>query len=347
MKDPLQLLYLIGFRLNQRRRRQRGRGFDLPVISIGGITAGGSGKTPAVLMIAEFLRSEKFIPVVVTRGYGGSAEGAGKTVVPYPVPASFSHDPVELGDEPAMIATALPEAYIIAGRNRAENLDRALRNHPELQLRGVVLLDDGFQHLQIRRTCDILLLDRPTLEHGTLLPRGRLREPLEAARRADVILFRADPSESAGPVDVLIQQRIPDFHGTIHVVRDVIDRPRHVADGTEPGPDSRPLLVTGVARPDRIEQVLQQKGIGIQGSLHFGDHHPYGPKDVERIRRAMEIHGADIIITTGKDTVKLRSFPELEPVLYTIPHRLLAEDEDRLRRVILDCISTMDRADSR
>lgn len=330
MNDPLQIIYSWAFRLNQRRRERTSQGFDLRVISVGGLTAGGSGKTPAVLMIAGILEQEGYHPIVVTRGYRGEAEREGRVLRP----GSRQPDPGIVGDEPAMIAEALPGGHVIVGRNRRENLARFLLENPELHDTGVVLLDDGFQHRQIRRDCDLLLLDEETLSRGRLLPWGRLREPLERARRADVILLRVDETQSQAAADEVLRRRLSDLPGTIIPVRDVIDTPRHVRLGTGIRPGTRTLLVTGVARPDRIRAMLRRTGLEVVDALRFDDHHSYRRQDVTKMLAKMTASGAGAIVTTGKDSVKLRRFAALDPVLHTIPHRLVPVDPEGLRRIL-------------
>lgn len=331
----LERFYLIGNRLVQRRRLGEQVRFDLPVISVGGITVGGSGKTPTVVLLARMLESENYCPIILTRGYGGAAE-RGYAVVG---PASRYPDPAVVGDEPALLASELDASTVIVGRRRAANLRAFLSDReaasPE---KIVVLLDDGFQHLQIARDLDIVLVDPVRLPEGRLLPVGRLREPVEALARADLLLLRssgADRSPELHRGDRLAAA----YSGDTMTIHERIGVPIMHRSGEELPVGSSVLLVTGVAGGARVRRSCEQQGIVVVEHLEYRDHHAYRPGDVARIIRTASSRRVTRIVTTGKDLVKLRRFTDLAGMLALLPHRIEVAEPERFRGLVLDRIS--------
>ena len=270
-----------------------------PVVSVGNLTVGGTGKTPMAIRVAGMLRDRGMRPAVLSRGYGGSS-AAGVLVVSDG--RQLLAGPEEAGDEPVLIARRLPGVPVLAGAKRAVTGRYARENFGA----DVLVLDDGFQHRWIRRDLDIVLLDsREPLGNGFLLPRGPLREPPEALERAGVVvLTRSEERGDAlgGPLAGLVAGR--------PVLRTRIRPTRLIAtDGAELPlshlAGRRVFAFAGIARPESFRRTLEGLGADVAGFRALPDHHRYGAEDVRRIERAFDETGAEILVTTEKDGVKL------------------------------------------
>lgn len=267
------------------------------VISVGNLTAGGTGKTPVVLALAESLCAQGRKVAVVSRGYGGRSPG----------PVTVVSDgerilarPPEAADEPSLLASRLPGVLVLTGPDRYAAGMRAV----ELGAEGVIL-DDGFQHVQLARDLDLLLLDaRRPFGNGRLLPRGTLREPKGAAARAGGILITR--AESPEPdVAAWLCRRYPAL--PVAVSRFVPGGVGDALTGGEVRPGRRRVfLVCGIARPSDFRRTASQAGFEAAGMMAFPDHHAYGPADVAEARARARACGAEALLTTEKDAVKLR-----------------------------------------
>jgi tetraacyldisaccharide 4'-kinase len=277
-----------------------------PVISVGNLSVGGSGKTPVVALIAAMLRDARRPVAVLSRGYGGSFRGDCLVVGDGQVVRA---GPEEAGDEPVMLARALPGVVVAVGRRR-DRVGRAVEARFGAR---VHVLDDGFQHLRLGRDLDLVctsardLGDRP-------LPAGRLRESLSALARADLILLEADGAplaalSDAHPGRVLrLRRRVLGFFGL---------------DGAERPAPSRPFLLSGIARPERFHGDVTPRVGHVAGTAVFADHHAYTPADVAGVESRARAAGADAIVTTAKDAVRLPP-----PSLPTLVLRIAAEVDD-------------------
>ncbi|MCU0531049.1 MAG: tetraacyldisaccharide 4'-kinase [Syntrophales bacterium] len=289
--------------------RARNRLFDLgalpqedagcPVVSVGNLTVGGTGKTPMTIRVAGMLRERGMRPAVLSRGYGGKST-AGVLVVSDGRQTLAGPD--EAGDEPVLIARRLPGVPVLAGAKRALTGRYARENFGA----DVLVLDDGFQHRWIRRDLDIVLLDsREPLGNGFLLPRGPLREPPASLERAGVVVLtrsegRTEPLDGglAGLVAgrPVLRTRI---RPTTLVATDGTEMPlAHLAGRTV-------FAFAGIARPESFRQTLEGLGASVAGFAAFPDHHRFGAEDVTRLERGLGETGAEILVTTEKDGVKL------------------------------------------
>ena len=299
------------------RRRLAG-----PVVSVGNLSVGGSGKTPVVQRVAEILRGEGLPVAVLSRGYRGAFAGDALVVSDG---TSVLASAAEAGDEPFMLARALPGVVVAVGRRR-DVVGRAVEARFG---RRVHVLDDGFQHLRLERDLDLLCLDVGDLEDRPL-PAGRLREWPRAAARADLVLLTR--VEAAGePALRALEERL----GPARTFR-VRRRPLGFAglDGSAAAAPARPFLLAGIARPERLEADLRAGGIAAVGRRFFRDHHPYRADDLVSVRAAAVAAGADALVTTAKDAVRLPALPGEPPV---VVFRIAAEieDEPRLRAPLL------------
>jgi tetraacyldisaccharide 4'-kinase len=294
-----------------------------PVISVGNLSVGGSGKTPVVAWLAALIRDAGIPVAILSRGYHGSFRGDalvvgdGTTVLGTAVAA---------GDEPVMLAHQLPGVVVAVGRDRY-----AVGRAVEARFgRSVHILDDGFQHLRLARDLDVLCLDLRDLRDQPL-PAGRLRESPAAAGRADLVLITgpddASPEEIAGSVDVLGPQRT-------HLVR---RRPLGFFDtaGSVAAPPWRPFLVAGIARPERFEADARSMVAAVAGRRFFRDHHAFTPAELGEIAANAVSLGADAIVTTAKDNERLPTTSLGLPVL-VLRLSIDISDEARLRARVLE-----------
>jgi tetraacyldisaccharide 4'-kinase len=276
---PLELLYggLVRAR-NARFDRMPPQRLGWPVISIGNLSIGGSGKTPLAICLAKLLGREGLNPDVLSRGYGRSLHSVER------VDSSGSAD--RFGDEPLLIAqaTGVP-VYVGASRYGAGQLAER-----EGSRDGVHLLDDGFQHRQLARGLDIVLTHRSDLQER-LLPAGRLREPLSSLRRADVIVLRQEDAELERTLRAHANSACRFWR-----VR------RTLAIKT---PVERAVAFCAIARPREFFDGLIAAGAGIAERISFRDHHRYRMADIERLAKLGRLAGCDGFVTTAKDEVKL------------------------------------------
>jgi tetraacyldisaccharide 4'-kinase len=247
-----------------------------------------------VELIARLLVARGERPAILTRGYARRLVTDGVTVVSN---GSKILAGLEIaGDEPLMLARALPGVPVLVSS------DRYLAGRlAERQLGATVhLLDDGFQHLALARDVDLLLVAEEDLA-DRLLPAGRLREPLHAASAADALLTAAEG-------DVADRLRHELGVQTMFRVRRVLGRARWVSGhGSAVPTGSRAFAVAGVARPERFVADIAAAGWQIAGSMVFRDHHPFTGLDVDRIARAVRAAGAGVVLTTEKDAVRLEA----------------------------------------
>jgi len=289
---------------------------ELPagVISIGNLTTGGTGKTPAVMAIAGEAKKRGLIPCILTRGYRGKGR------VPLSVTAGEGPliGPSEAGDEAYLMAERLNGVAIIKDPDRHRGgvyfLDSLKSRIPEPESQVIFILDDGFQHWRLKRDLDIVLIDSSVyLKDQKLLPHGRLREPLNALKRADIIVF----TKIEGIEEEIITENMelvrrynpsaPLYHahfrpiGLIDIRGDVHDMDILKGKGI--------YAFAGIASPSHFRAMLLSLGIDIIGFRGFRDHHSYTERDLKEIER--DANGAEMV-TTEKDMVKLKGLVKLD-----------------------------------
>ncbi len=296
---------------------------DGPVLSVGNLSVGGSGKTPVVAFLAALLRDAGLPVAILSRGYGGARRepalvvGDGQRVL-----AEAS----QAGDEPVMLARSLPGVVVAVGPRR----DVVGRLVEARFGRRVHVLDDGFQHLRLRRDLDLLCLDA-TDESRWPLPAGRLREFRGAERRADFVLLTR--AESAGEARLaLLEAQL----GRERCVR-VALRPdgfASVSDGTPRPTPLRPFVVAGVARPERLLADVRGAAAAPVGQALFRDHHAFTDEECRAAAERARAAGADALVTTAKDAVRWPAVELPLPVL-VLRQKLELLDGERLRQRLL------------
>jgi tetraacyldisaccharide 4'-kinase len=282
------------------RRQQYPRGSSRrkrlarPVVSIGNLRVGGTGKTPTVEYVARLLLARGMRPSILSRGYGRRDVSPGVTVVSDTSRVIASLEVA--GDEPLMLARSLPGVPILVGADRFLSGSFAEREF------GVTvhILDDGFQHVQLERDADLLLVSEDDLV-DRVLPAGRLREPLASAADADALVVTAGYPAAAERVGRRLN--VP----TYFVATRTIGPPRMVATGESVVvPTDDPVFaVAGIARPERFFSDVSSAGWRVAGTLAFRDHHRFDAHDVDRIREEATSVRAAIVLTTEKDQVRL------------------------------------------
>jgi tetraacyldisaccharide 4'-kinase len=323
------------------------RRLPVPVICVGNLTVGGTGKTPATIAVVHRLRGLGLAVGVLLRGYGRDGEGVKEAADPAGHRAPWR----QVGDEAALLAGRLPGVPVIVGADRFRAGQEALRRFPL----DTLVLDDGFQHRQLHRDLDLVMVDATDpLGGGHLLPRGRLREPASALRRASALLLsRSDQAQDPGEVRRMLLRVAPGIPQIL-----TCHRPSRLTDLEGPGTHApglvrgrRVLAVSGIARPAAFHDTLATLGATLAGRLSFPDHHPYGRSDLDAIARAADAARAEWIVTTEKDAVRLREVaaarPERYPILVLGVELEVTEGEEILDRLLRQCVRGSGAAQSR
>ncbi len=290
--------------------------FKVPVISVGNLSFGGTGKTPTIVWLADWLIEKGLTPVVLTRGYKGQLEHSAGLLKSG---QKFRLNPFDYGDEPLMISNKMKKGAVIVGKNRARNL---MKYFAEV-LPDVVLLDDGFQHLQIFRSFNILLFDAtmPTNLYK-VAPLGYLREGMTALKDADAILISRADMVAKEKLDDLIVMLSQYFHHKPVMaltkfqpigVFDVHDKyifSIHELKGL------RAIAVTAIASPDSFYRYLESSGVEITERMSFPDHYFFTPEDVNDLLIKASQQSA-IILCSEKDMVKMKRVSLDGRILFT------------------------------
>lgn len=306
---PLGSLY--GLAMKVRRRLYRTGRFrvhqlGVPVISVGNLTTGGTGKTPLVEWIARELAARGQRVCILTRGYG--RRGPNERVI-VSDGAKISAEAARAGDEPLLLAERLKGlAAIISDADRVTAASWAIQNlHSD-----VLVLDDGFQHLRVARDLNILTIDATNpWGNGKLLPAGALREsPAELARADCIVITRADDSNRTAELRRAIAKQTggrPIFCSRMTMIglREIQTGPPPISAEKVAG--SAIAAFCGVGNPESFFSLLRREGYDLVHTRIFRDHHWYTQDDVDRITREAVAHGAQVLLTTAKDEVKLRA----------------------------------------
>ncbi|MFH1892998.1 MAG: tetraacyldisaccharide 4'-kinase [Candidatus Zixiibacteriota bacterium] len=325
---PFSFLYRIGTRLRSLLYRLgifKSTELPVPVISVGGLTIGGSGKTPVVMYIADYLVSLGKRVVILTRGYGGESNAITIVRPDDDVPMD------RLSDEVRMMA-GRRSATIAVGADRVAAFEHAIKSNTF----DVAILDDGFQHLKIKRNLDIVVLDA-TAPYGSgyLLPSGNLREPKSSLKRADmVIMSRLSQSERSESLQADLEGT-PAF-GSDYVCDSFVD----IHTGEEFGADDlgkRPIFAfSAIASPESFLQMIEKDGAILGCTRRFRDHHLFTQSDVDELVGEARARQCGAFAVTEKDAVKLQPLNFTEFRVYCYKIRLeITQNEDTLRSLIV------------
>lgn len=288
---------------------------ELPckVISVGNISLGGTGKTPLVAALAKELYKQGLKVGILSRGYQGAKEGRGGVVSDG---ERICLTPLEAGDEPFMLALMLSSIPVIVGKKRYKMGAYAYERFGM----DVLILDDGFQHLRVKRDVDIVLIDaRSGFGNGYLFPRGPLREPLGGLRRAShIVLTKADSAAHLGELEGVLRSYVPAiplYHSRYRPVflREAASGklfPPHFVQG------KKVFAFAGIANQGYFVDLLRGLGADVVHEIRFPDHYHYERKDIEIMRDHKGL--VDLFVTTEKDFVKLHSLPMDTILLYIL-----------------------------
>jgi len=304
--------------------------FNLPVISVGNITAGGTGKTPVIEYLADLLK-EEFNVAVLSRGYKRKTQGF--------ILADEHSTPAETGDEPCQIKRKYPGIIVAVSRSRVQGIRKLLMLHPEID---VILLDDAFQHRYVKPGLSILLIDfNNPVTKDMLLPAGLLREPASERKRAGIILVTKCP-EKLKPIERRIMIKELDlypfqqlFFTTVHYEAPVCVFPGYQPSLPQKLKESKPdiILLTGIANPRPLKKYARSISTKIQ-NMAYPDHYNFTLRDIEKVKEKFNsLEGEQkIILTTEKDAVRLRqieNFPEdIKKALLYVPIRVCFPDDE-------------------
>jgi tetraacyldisaccharide 4'-kinase len=290
---PLAALYGVGVAVKNfayDRQWFRSRKLRFPVVSIGNLSVGGSGKTPLTIRLAELLTADGISVDVLSRGYGRTSQATERV--------DSAGDAVRFGDEPLLIARrAGVPVYLGANRYRAGMLAEANSQSQSadslLSRPKVHLLDDGFQHRQLARDLNVVVIHRSDFSER-MLPAGRLREPLSSLHRANFLVIREEDG------DLEWKLRKAGATAPIWWMRRTLDIPNELTNNA-----AKSIAFCGIARSDEFFSALIAAGINVELAIPFADHHRYSAEDIKRLATNARESRAAAFVTTEKDAVKL------------------------------------------
>ncbi len=339
---PLSWLYGLGVGLRNMAFKMnilKSRAFDIPVISVGNITVGGTGKTPHVEYLVRLLKDHCRL-AVLSRGYKRKSRGF--------VLATPDTPARRIGDEPFQMKRKFPEVTVAVDKNRCHGIDQLT----EVGGVDVVLLDDAFQHRYVQPGVNILLVDyhRMILD-DCLLPAGRLREPLSAKDRADVVIVTKCPKDMSAIAFRVIRKAMHLYayqtlffttmeYGALQPLFREAEGQRGERTLEQIRPDEHILLLTGIAMPEHLHRDLRPYSSHVT-PLTYGDHHRFSRRDIKNINRAFEqLPEPRLLITTEKDAARLCTADglsdEVKKHLYVLPVRIrfLLDEEEKFNQYI-------------
>ena len=292
--------------------------FHVPVISVGNITVGGTGKTPHVEYLIKLLQEKQRV-AVLSRGYKRKSKGF--------VMGDAQASALTIGDEPFQMMKKFPKAIVAVDKNRVEGIRKLINQDSDID---VILLDDAFQHRYVKPGINILLVDYHRLIiYDKLLPAGRLREPLKGKDRADIVIITKCPKELK-PMDYRVITKAMNLYRyqSLYFTTFNYEELQGIFNGRERrlediADDEHVLLLTGIASPRQLEHDLAPRVKHIV-PLSFPDHHAFRRKDVEKINVTFHaMPSPKCIITTDKDAVRIRETSllseEVRQAIYTLP----------------------------
>lgn len=338
---PLSWLYGIGVRIRNWMfdiGLKKSRSFDIPVISVGNLTVGGSGKTPHVEYLVRLLK-DKVKVAVLSRGYKRKSKGY--------VLAGKQTKMQEIGDEPYQMKNKFGDIYVAVDKDRCHGIEQ-LTGNKETNDTDVILLDDAFQHRHVKPGINILLVDYHRLIiYDKLLPAGRLREPLSGKNRADIVIVTKCPKDMK-PMDFRVIMRAMNLYPYQKLFFTTLKYgsliPVYCGEKRKMesiGKDENIMLLTGIASPEQMVTDLKPYTENIV-QMNFPDHHQFTPKDINRINEEFAgMPPPKIIITTEKDNTRLfgmeRLSEEVRHSLFILPVEVcfMQEQEEMFNEKII------------
>ena len=283
----------------------------VPVVSVGNLVLGGTGKTPTVIHLAKMLKTFGLKPAIISRGFGGQSK---KSVNVVSDGESILMNAVSAGDEPVLIARSLPDIPVVTGKKRILPCKYAVTQFGV----NIIILDDGFQHMGVTRDINLVLFDASTLAgNSRIFPAGPLREPISALKRTTAFLIsgqhKGNKNRSESFADLLRSkfENIPVFianysHPTLVDANDKPVSAHKVKDA---------YVFCAIANPDRVSNTLENINVNIVGSTPYKDHTPYNQRQITALCEQASLVNAQYLITTTKDFVKVKGFHFSLPLL--------------------------------
>jgi tetraacyldisaccharide 4'-kinase len=307
-----------------------------PVISIGNLTLGGTGKTPLAIYLAELLGKLNAAPALLSRGYGRHSRDKIQIFSPEDEVSDLAR---RAGDEPALVRRRVPAIWLGISKDRRAAGERVLEHRPD----AIFILDDGFQHRKLHRDLDIVIVDRAQpLFANRIFPRGTLREPLTGLQRAHVVLINGlHQGTDVDALEASVREINPRAR-ILHCVQRVealipYERwrtSRIMADNSRPG---SAFLIAAVGNPERFRDDIKTLGVRVVGTRFFRDHQRLSPRALIQCVNEARNSRAEAMITTEKDAVKLAESPEF-PLLVSMQSTCLHEPEvfQRIVRMLIE-----------
>lgn len=307
--------------------------FQVPIISVGNLTFGGTGKTPFTLWLGSWLLENQKKVMVLTRGYKGKLENSSGIIR---AGRRLGFNPNEYGDEASLLARRLKNATIVVGKNRSANLDYFF----ESENPDVVLLDDGHQHLRLGRDLNIVLFDSTMpLDSYKVAPRGYMRENFQALQDTSVVVFTRADQVDQEKIEKLKERILP------HLTKEVIFvRMKYQASGLfdlgfrkkydlSDLKGKNVIAVAGIASPGSFYKILEENGAEIVEKISYPDHHSFKSSDMEELLTKAAKHEA-IVVTTEKDMVKMRRIVDDNRIVYLEISTTFIEGEEKLKQLL-------------
>ncbi len=319
----------------------KSRAFDIPVISVGNITVGGSGKTPHVEYLVSLLQ-DKMKVAVLSRGYKRKSKGY--------VLAPNDCTMAQIGDEPYQMKQKFPHIYVAVDKKRTRGIDKLTTDATTKDV-DVILLDDAYQHRYVKPGVNILLIDYHRLIiYDKLLPAGCLREPKEGKSRADIVIITKCPKDLR-PMEYRVLTKALDLYPyqSLYFTTLAYDPLKQVYGNKTCQLDALPkqcnvLLLTGIASPKQMYADLSTYHYNLH-QLTFPDHHNFSKKDVRKINSQFaEMPAPKVIITTEKDASRIKFVEGLEQevkdCMYVLPVRIqfMLEQEENFNNKIINYV---------
>lgn len=317
MFSPFELIYYIGYRIHRKTKKVFQKRLKGYTISVGNLTLGGTGKTPMVIAIASEAIRRGFKTCILTRGYKGKANS---------LIVSCGNGPEtgwrDAGDEPYLMAKKLKNVWIVKDNNR-------YRGGLLAGQKDLYILDDGFQHWSLYRNLDIVLIDGTNpFGNGKLLPFGPLREPLDALKRASMVVIT-----KVHEPDPELEKRIREINSTVEIFTATVEpiglydiKGQHYPlDFLK---DKNVFVFCGIGNPKPFIETLHRLSNKITGIKRFRDHHEYSYEELKSILKKAHKSGAEVLVTTEKDFLKLEGLTE-ESNIYSLNVSMHIKDSQR------------------
>ena len=317
----------------------KSRAFDIPVISVGNITVGGTGKTPHVEYLIRLLK-DRFNVAVLSRGYKRRTKGY--------IVADANTIMTDIGDEPFQMKQKFPKVTVAVDAKRVHGIETLMDSDKKID---VILLDDAFQHRYVKPGINILLVDYHRLIiYDKLLPAGRLREPLSGKNRADIVIITKCP-DALRPMEFRVVTKAMDLfpYQDLFFTKLAYDDLKHMYNGSTRelnsiGSDEHVLLLTGIASPRQLREDLKPYVKNLT-PLRFPDHHEFNDDDVQLINETFaNMPSPKIVITTEKDAVRINDTKglskEIKDNIYSLPVKIkfLLEQEEVFNEKIISYV---------